>query len=429
MVKVSSWGRLSAELHNVHYLSTSQDLDKSDGLAIAYGMGRSYGDECLNPAGKLWNTTSLDNFISFDQASGVLRCQAGVQLYTINQLTIPRGWMLAVTPGTQFVTVGGAVANDVHGKNHHMYGSFGHHVLGLTLQRSSGEIIICSPISNKEWFEATLAGFGMTGIILEVTLQLKNVDGPWLDTETIPFSNLTEFYQISDASEKEWEYTVSWIDCTSKAGIKGLFMRGNNANAISKPLPKSKKLNVPFIMPFSLVNQLSLKPFNTLYYYLNCLKAKKQVAHYESFFYPLDNIRNWNLIYGKKGFFQYQAVIPHHNRLDAIDAMLKQIAKVNMGSFLAVLKTFGDVKPTGLMSFPIYGATLALDFSNGGERTLKLFSNLDAILREAKGRIYLAKDARMPKELFEAGYPRLQEFLAYRDPGISSALSRRLIGS
>lgn len=429
MVKVSSWGRLSAYQHDVHYLSASQSLDRTSGLGVAYGIGRSYGDECLNPNGKLWNTTLLDNFISFDQVTGVLRCQAGVQLHTINQLTIPRGWMLAVTPGTQFVTVGGAVANDVHGKNHHMYGSFGHHVLELTLQRTSGEIIICSQRSNKEWFEATVAGFGMTGVILEVTLQLKNVDGPWLDTETIPFSNLTEFYQLSDASEKEWEYTVSWIDCTSKTGTKGLLMRGNNAKGIVKPLPKGKKLNVPFALPFSLVNQLSLKPFNTLYYQLNSLKQKKQVAHYESFFYPLDNIRNWNLIYGKKGFFQYQAAIPHHDRFDAVDAMLKQIAKVNMGSFLAVLKTFGDVKPAGLMSFPMHGATLALDFSNGGERTLKLFSSLDAIVREAKGRIYLAKDACMPKELFEEGYPRLQEFLAYRDAGISSALSRRLIGS
>lgn len=429
MVKVSSWGRLSAYQHDVRYLSSSQNLDKTGGSGIAIGMGRSYGDECLNPNGKLWNTTLLDNFISFDQTSGVLRCQAGVQLHAINQLTIPRGWMLAVTPGTQFVTVGGAVANDVHGKNHHMYGSFGHHVLELILQRTSGETIICSAISNKEWFEATIAGFGMTGIILEVTLQLKNVDGPWLDTETIPFSNLTDFYQISDASEKEWEYTVSWIDCTCKAGIKGLFMRGNNAKGISKRLPKSKKLNVPFALPFSLVNQISLKPFNTLYYHLNCLKSKKQLTHYESFFYPLDNIRNWNLIYGKKGFFQYQAVIPNQDRFDAIDAMLKQIAKVNMGSFLAVLKTFGDVKPAGLMSFPMHGATLALDFSNGGERTLKLFSSLDAIVREAKGRIYLAKDARMPKNLFEAGYPRLQEFLAYRDIGMSSALSRRLIGN
>jgi hypothetical protein len=206
-------------------------------------------------------------------------------------------------------------------------------------------------------------------------------------------------------------------------------MRGNNAKISSKLPPKNKNLNFPLALPFSLVNQLSLKPFNLIYYHLNCLKSKKKMAYYESFFYPLDNIRNWNLIYGKKGFFQYQVAIPHRDRFDAIDAMLKQIAKVNMGSFLAVLKTFGDVKPAGLMSFPLHGATLALDFSNNGERTLKLFSSLDSIVREAKGRIYLAKDARMPKELFEESYPRLQEFLTYRDSGISSALSRRLIGN
>ena len=173
MVNVSSWGRLSADQHKVHYLSTSQHLNSNLCPGIAFGMGRSYGDECLNPYGNLWNTSLLDKFISFDQTLGVLRCQAGVQLHTINQISIPRGWMLRVTPGTQFVTLGGAVANDVHGKNHHMYGSFGHHVIELTLQRTSGEIIICSLTSNKEWFEATIAGFGMTGIILEVTLQLK----------------------------------------------------------------------------------------------------------------------------------------------------------------------------------------------------------------------------------------------------------------
>jgi FAD/FMN-containing dehydrogenase len=392
-------------------------------------MGRSYGDVCLNPEGTLWVTTGLDHFIAFDDSTGRLVCEAGALLRDIQRLVIPRGWILPVTPGTQLVTVGGAIANDVHGKNHHVLGSFGDHVQNLTLIRTDGEVIQCGPHEQADWFAATVGGLGLTGVITQAEIQLRRVAGPWLDTETVPYANLDEFSQLADDSEADWEHTVSWIDCITGGGGRGLFMRGNPTNVGERPAPHGRKLTMPIVPPVSLVNRLSLRPFNMAYYHLKKWQAGRAIAHYEPFFYPLDNLLEWNRMYGPKGFFQYQSVVPREVAQDAVQAMLKEIARSGDGSFLAVLKTFGNRQPVGMLSFPQPGVTLALDFPNHGERTHKLFERLDAIVREAKGRIYLAKDARMPRELFEAGYPRLPEFMKYRDPGISSGLSRRLMGS
>ncbi|MEN6587389.1 MAG: FAD-binding oxidoreductase [Sulfuricella sp.] len=394
---------------------------------IAHGMGRSYGDVCLNPEGILWNTTGLDRFIRFDENTGRLACEAGVLLRDIQRLVIPRGWILPVTPGTQLVTVGGAIANDVHGKNHHVQGTFGDHVKLIKLVRTDGEIIECGPQS--EWFAATVGGLGLTGVIVEAEIQLRRVAGPWLDTETVPYANLDEFFQLADGSETEWEHTVSWVDCLSGDSGRGLFIRGTITDAGDRPEPTSRKLTIPWVPPISLVNRLSLRPINTAYFYLKKWQAGRTISHYEQFFYPLDNLLEWNRMYGPKGFFQYQSVVPRGVGKDAVQAMLGQIARSGDGSFLAVLKTFGTRQSVGMMSFPQPGVTLALDFPNRGARTLELFRRLDTIVREAGGRIYLAKDARMPRDLFEAGYPRLNEFLKYRDQGISSQLSRRLIGS
>jgi len=346
-------------------------------------------------------------------------CEAGVLLRDIQRLVIPRGWILPVTPGTRLVTVGGAIANDVHGKSHHVLGSFGDHVLKLTLLRSDGEIIHCGQNERRDWFSATVGGLGLTGMITQAEIQLRRVAGPWLDTETVPYANLNEFFQLSDDSESGWEHTVSWIDCISGGGGRGLFMRGNPADVERRQLRKARNLKMPIVPPFSLVNGLSLRLFNMLYYNINKRKAGREVTHYESFFYPLDNILEWNRMYGPKGFFQYQSVVPREVGQDAVQSMLKEIARSGDGSFLAVLKTFGNRQPVGMLSFPQPGVTLALDFPNHGARTHKLFERLDAIVR----------DARMAKELFEAGYPRLAEFMKYRDPGISSGLSRRLMGS
>ena len=431
MVAVSSWGRLGSFEHEVLALSDRRQVIrqlKNCRSGIAHGMGRSYGDVCLNPDGVLWQTTGLDRFISLDENTGRLVCEAGVLLRDIQRLTIPRGWILPVTPGTQLVTVGGAIANDVHGKNHHVLGSFGDHIQRIRLVRTNGTTIECGPDLLPNWFSATVGGLGLTGVIIEAEIQLRRVVGPWLATETVPYANLDEFFHLADDSEASWEHTVSWIDCISGDG-RGIFMRGNPSDVGQRSEPKVRKRTMPFVPPISMVNSLSLQSFNIAYFNLKKWQAGRNLAHYESFFYPLDNLMEWNRMYGPKGFFQYQSVVPRAIGRDAVHAMLGEIARSGDGSFLAVLKTFGNRQPVGMMSFPQPGVTLALDFPNKGNRTLKLFERLDAIVREAGGRIYLAKDARMPRDLFEAGYLRLAEFLQYRDPGISSAMSRRLMGS
>lgn len=431
-LKISSWGQLSNDEHQIVSFSDRSkvaDVISNSPTGIAFGAGRSYGDVCLNDGGTLWVTTGLDRLISFDEETGRLICESGVLLGDIQRLMIPRGWMLPVTPGTQFVTIGGAIANDVHGKNHHRSGSFGDHVLALRLVRTDGEIIDCGPNNKPDWFSATVGGMGLTGVISHAEIQLRPVSGPWIDSETVPFKSLSEFFSLSVESENKWEATVSWIDTISKKGEKGLFMQGNPAEVADKKEPKLRRLTFPFVPPISLVNPLSLRLFNWGYFHMNKLKAGPSVVHYQSFFYPLDSILHWNRIYGRKGFFQYQSVVPKADGEAVIKEMLNEISNAGGGSFLSVLKTFGERESIGMMSFPMPGVTLALDFPNRGEQTHKLFDRLDAIVAAAGGRLYVAKDARMPRELFEAGYPRLNEFLKYRDPGISSELSRRLMGS
>jgi FAD/FMN-containing dehydrogenase len=433
MKPITSWGRLSHENHQIIPLGDRDEVaslisKQGDSRGITYGMGRSYGDIALNPNGSLWLTTGLSHLIQFDEISGRLKCESGVLLRDIQKLFIPRGWMLPVTPGTQMVTIGGAIANDIHGKNHHALGSFGDHVVSLKLIRTDGTEIICGPDHNPEWFFATVGGMGLTGVITEAEVQLRPIKGPWLDTETIAYSNLSEFFQLADSSEEQWEHTVSWIDCMSNKG-QGIFMRANHNESLGDAPKIKPEKKMPFTPPFSLVNSLSLKPFNFAYRNLQKYKAGSGHAHYEPFFYPLDKLLEWNRMYGPKGFFQYQSVIPRNVGLDATQAMLKEIEKSGEGSFLAVLKTFGNRESIGMLSFPEPGVTLALDFPNHEASTHKLLSRLDSIVKEAKGRLYPAKDARMPRELFEAGYPKLNEFLKYRDTGISSSLSRRLIGN
>lgn len=431
MKKIHSWGRLSNALHNVVPLISPQQARQqvmANPGGIAYGMGRSYGDVCLNPGEILWETSGLDKLIAFDPVQGRLQCEAGVLLRDIQRLFIPRGWTLPVTPGTQFVTVGGAIANDVHGKSHHVHASFGNHVRQLRLLRTNGELIDCSPQQAPQWFAATVGGLGLTGVILTAELQLEPVQSEWLETETIPYANLDEFFALS-AESAAWEHTVSWIDCVCGGGGRGLFMRGNPSPAVDRPSPRRYTLSMPFVPPVSCVNAFTLRAFNTFYFNLNKWRAYRGLMHYQPFFYPLDNVLSWNRMYGPRGFFQYQSVVPPHVGKEAVAAMLKEISRSGAGSFLAVLKKFGDKPSLGMLSFPQPGITLALDFPNHGERTLKLLTRLDAIVREAQGRLYPAKDARMPQELFQAGYPRLSEFLAFRDEGIHSALSKRLMGA
>jgi FAD/FMN-containing dehydrogenase len=404
-------------------------LSGSADRGLAYGSGRSYGDVCLNSGRTLWTTRGLDRFITFDTTSGVLDCEAGVLLKEIIEMALPRGWFLPVTPGTQFATLGGAIANDVHGKNHHSSGTFGEHVESLLLQRTDGTSIECGPAAERRWFEATVGGLGLTGVVVRARLRLKKVPGPWLRSETLAFGSLEEFFSLSAESEKNWEYAVAWIDCvgTGRRHGRGIFFRGNHTECDAAP-PSRRRRTVPFT-PISLVNRWSLSVFNSVYFRTNQFRSGSKVTHYTSFFYPLDDVLGLNRIYGPKGFYQYQCVVPRSVERTAIDELLSVIARSGTGSVLAVLKTFGDRSSAGLLSFPMPGTTLALDFPNFGDRTMTLFNQLNSIVLSAGGRIYPAKDACMTRELFEKGYPCFGEFAAYRDPRISSNMSRRLMGS
>jgi FAD/FMN-containing dehydrogenase len=428
VVKVHSWGRLGDFDHQMIPLSDRHRIApqlRCEAAGLAFGMGRSYGDVCLNPNGVLWNTTTLDRFIRFDETSGRLQCEAGLLLRDVQRLIIPRGWMLPVVPGTQLATVGGAVANDVHGKNHHVAGSFGDHVIEIVLMRTDGSRSVLHPGDAR--FAATIGGLGLTGVITELTLQLKRIQGPWLHVETQAYQNLATFFDLADAAEADWEHTVSWIDCVADSG-RGIFMRANHSDSQHAAPRLGRHWRMPFVPPVSLVNTFTLKPFNQLYYHLK-KKQTTALQYYEDFFHPLDHLLQWNRMYGPRGFFQYQCVLPRAQGREGVRAMLTHIARAGEGSFLAVLKTFGERPSVGMLSFAQPGVTLALDFTNQGEKTRKLLASLDDIVRDARGRLYPAKDARMPRALFEAGYPRLQEFLSHRDPGISSAMSRRLMGS
>jgi FAD/FMN-containing dehydrogenase len=355
----------------------------------------------------------------------VLRCEAGMLLQDLQRWCMPRAWRLPIVPGTQLITVGGAIANDVHGKNHHRFGSFGDHVRSFQLARSDGSLNEC--VAGEPFFAATVGGLGLTGVITQAEIQLQPSLGPWLQVESLPYRDLSEFFALADSSEQNWEHTVSWIDCLNRAG-RGIFLRANEVASDAAIPAKKPARRVPLVPPLSLINRFSLRPFNALYYQL---KKSQSVSlqYYEDFFHPLDSLHDWNRIYGPRGFYQYQCVLPRATGQAGIQALLQQIHRANAGSFLAVLKTFGARPSVGMLSFAQPGVTLALDFPNHGAASLELFASLDAVVREAGGRLYMAKDARMSRDLFEAGYPRLSEFLGHRDPGISSAMSRRLMGS
>ncbi len=393
---------------------------------LAYAQGRSYGDVCQNKEGILLDTQHLDHFIEYDREKGILRCEAGVTFENILQLIIPHNWFLPVTPGTKYISVGGALANDVHGKNHHKAGTFGRYVIKFELLRSNGERLICSPTENIELFNATIGGLGLTGLINWVEFSLKKIPGSNIEQETIRFNNLQEFYRLSDESDKDWEYTVAWIDCLATGDElgRGLFMRGNHCEAKKKHKFKTSKLSVPFNAPGFLLNKYTVNAFNHLYF----KKPIKQYSKvdYDPFFYPLDAIENWNRLYGKRGFMQYQCVIPKEHREKAMTEMLTLISASSQASFLSVLKEFGDIKSPGLLSFPRPGITLALDFPNRGQKTLDLLNELDVITLKFSGSVYPAKDARMSAEFFTKYYPNWEEFKQYIDPYFSSDFRRRI---
>ncbi|ESQ16121.1 MAG: hypothetical protein N838_06740 [Thiohalocapsa sp. PB-PSB1] len=435
MANIVSWGRYPRGLPRQVVAARFRDMDIADlpMPLLCYGNGRSYGDSCLNLGGCMIKTRGLDRFIDFDPISGRLRCEAGVLLSEILDLVVASGWFLPVTPGTRFVTVGGAIANDVHGKNHHLNGTLGHHVLALELIRSDGTRKTCSPEQNPALFAATIGGLGLTGLIGTAELQLRRIGNPYISVETTRFRDLAEFFAISRDSDRHHEYTVAWIDCaaTGKRLGRGLHMAGNHAGrgCLDRPKAPANWLQVPLDPPVSLVGSGSLRAFNALYYRKQLARRKVAISHYQPFFYPLDGIRDWNRIYGPRGFLQYQSVVPMHLGMEATREMLGRIAASGQGSFLSVLKLFGDKPPAGMLSFPRPGVTLALDFPNCGPRTFALLDELDRVVADAQGALYPAKDARMPGSLFAAGYPRLNEFKRHIDPAFSSSFWRRINGA
>ena len=431
-----SWGRypkINNDKQDVYHVypdsfsfPESNDNTTDTPSFLAYAQGRSYGDVCQNENGILLDTQHLDHFIQYDREKGILRCEAGVTFENILQLIIPHNWFLPVTPCTKYISVGGAIANDVHGKNHYKAGTFGRHVLKFELLRSNGECLICSPTENVDLFNATIGGLGLTGLINWVEFSLKKIPGTKIEQETIRFNNLKEFYKISDESDKDWEYTVAWIDCLATGDElgRGLFMRGNHCESKKKHKFKTSKLSVPFNAPGFLLNKYTVNAFNHLYF----KKPIKQYSKvdYDPFFYPLDAIANWNRLYGKKGFMQYQCVIPKEHREKAMTEMLSLISASGQASFLSVLKEFGDITSPGLLSFPRPGITLALDFPNRGQQTLDLLNELDVITLKYTGSVYPAKDARMSAESFAIYYPNWKEFEQYIDPHFSSDFRRRI---
>lgn len=425
-----SWGLPGPFAHRLVQPATLADVSLPTGDAwLAHGSGRSYGDVALNEGHALVQTRWLDRYIAFDAATGVLDCEAGVQLADIVRDFLPRGWFPAVVPGTRYVTVGGAIANDVHGKNHHARGSFGDHVLAFTLRRTDGTSLECSRQDNADWFAATIGGLGLTGLVTRARLQLRHVDSGWVRVSTRRFRGLDAFFALNSQAEATHEYAVAWIDCLSgPEGLRGVMFAGDHAEEPPagqdrfplEPVARS----FPVEPPFSLVNPLSLRAFNAAYF-ANAPEDWVDLQPVWKYFWPLDAMTHWNRIYGRRGLLQYQFVVAPDRARDTITEVLRALQASGQGSFLAVLKTFGSRRAPGMLSFARPGLTLALDFPNLPQ-VHALFDTLDRCIEAAGGTLYPAKDARGPGRMFRAGNPAWSDFQAYRDPGICSDFVRRM---
>lgn len=432
--KYLSWGRIPKVTQEIRFLEWLSNISfpKTEKLVLPRGLGRSYGDSCLNADGVLVSTEFFKRFLAFDINTGIIRCTSGISLEDILNVALPKGWFLPVSPGTKYVTVGGAIANDVHGKNHHVAGTFGCYVKKMAILRSDNKILEVSPEKEIELFKATIGGLGLTGIILWADIQLKAVQNGFFDGEFIKFTGLDEFFEINKESGKRFDYTVAWLDCASNGDNfgRGIYMRANHSQKDRSMLPKNPMkipLMVPFDFPSFTLNKYTIKAFNFAYYNKQIPKIVKKTVHYDPFFYPLDAVKDWNRIYGKNGFYQYQCVVPRDNNDKAIREVFKTIVESEGASFLAVLKEFGEIKSPGMLSFPTSGITLCLDFINSGQKTLKLLEALEELVKGFGGKMYPSKDTCMKGSSFEEFYPNLKEFSSYIDPKISSSFWRRVV--
>jgi len=401
--KITNWGNfpiVEKEMKSEDAVSKIREFVKTHNEVIARGNGRCYGDASLGE--HIFSTKRLNKFISFDRLNGIIECESGVLLSDVLEIAVPQGYFLYVTPGTKFVSVGGAIASDVHGKNHHAEGCFSEYVLEFDLMDENGNILKCSREENSGKFWATIGGMGLTGIILSAKFKLKNIETAYIKQESIKAENLDEIFRLFEESEN-WTYTVAWIDCLQKGKNIGrsILLRGEHAlkaelpqNLLKNPLRLKKKFSptVPFYFPNFVLNSWSIKIFNWIYFNKQTRKEAHQFVDYETFFYPLDFVNDWNKIYGKKGFIQYQMMIPKKNGKEGMKRILETIARSGNGSFLAVLKLYGKENPHAYNSFPFEGYSLALDFKVNN-KLKNLIEKLDDIVEEYNGKIYLTKDS------------------------------------
>jgi decaprenylphospho-beta-D-ribofuranose 2-oxidase len=413
-MSLMSWG-MYPKIKNIVFRfekkqALKQIIDEHDEL-IPYGNGRSYGDSALST--NIIDVRPKDYFIYFNEESGLLHVQAGVLLSEILESFVPRGWFLKVTPGTKFITVGGAIAADIHGKNHHVEGCFSECVKEFEIMLAEGEVVTCSKETTPELFKATCGGQGLTGVILDANIYLKKINSQYIDQTTIKTKNLKETFEAFEVY-RDKPYSVAWIDCLAKGDKIGkcLLMVGDFRDDGKLDYNVREQKSVPFNFPSFALNNWSVRVFNWLYYGKVKESVSKQIVDIDYFFYPLDAIGHWNRIYGKNGFTQYQFILPKETSYEGLEEILSAISKSGKGSFLAVLKLYGKANDNYL-SFPMEGYSLALDFKI--EKGLfDLLDELDEIVVKYKGRIYLAKDVRVSKEIFEKGYPQIKTFRQYR---------------
>ena len=432
---IAGWGRISVPGREV----VSEHLERATEHAVlSRGLGRSYGDSSLPPpsVGEVVTTVLADRILAFDDETGLLRAEAGLSLFTMNRVLLPRGWFVPVTPGTQFVTLGGMVASDVHGKEHHARGCFGEHVTRLRMRVADGRVLWCSDAEHRDLFRATIGGMGLTGHILEVEVRMLRTRSPWIWQESRRVDDIDEYIDALKDAAGRFPYTVGWIDCLTRGANmgRGILMAGDWADAgrapkrSPRPLPR---VTMPLELPSAAVDRWSVRAFNAGFYWKHLARKHEGIVHWESFFYPLDAVRSWNRIYGRRGFTQWQGVVPESAGRGAARRILEILTSRGGASFLCVIKDCGP-EGKGLLSFPMQGISIALDIPVRDDTQALIDALNEQVLREG-GRIYLTKDQFTRPEHFRAMEHRLPEFQRVRaawDPEgrIRSAQSVRLFG-
>jgi FAD/FMN-containing dehydrogenase len=436
---LSSFNQYPKQACTLHRPEKYAELFYTDKPTIARGKGMSYGDAALNQDGHVVITERLNRLTAWDEKQGLLTAEAGITLAEILEFIVPRGWFLPVTPGTSQVTLGGCIATDVHGKNHHRVGSFGQHIVSFELIQANGSLIQCSAQQNPDTFWATVGGMGLTGIIGTACLKLSPISSPYLQARYATTQNLAETLAYLKQAEKDDDYSVAWIDVlASKNKGRGIVMTAHHASKEELPqalqnklcLPTTKHITLPFNCPSWFLNKTVMHVFNAFYYYRNSKKITPFFLSYNDYFYPLDKINYWSRLYGAKGFIQYQCVLPTAQAVVGFAELLACLEKANFSAFLGVLKRFGQAS-SGHLSFPIEGFTLAIDLPLRDPKLFAVLDEMDVIVTHYGGRIYLAKDTRLSSKQFHCMYPRYREWLKikkYIDPEnkFSSSLARRL---